>query len=105
MPNPSLPRQTGKRQSGEERRHNYEEVAQGCNLEEAMQEAESDITATEEEIIDWRTEPFEEREEEEEERPELFEVDLFTEMYGEEPTTLFEKMYWNIKKFFWSIAK
>ena len=40
MPNPSLPRQTGKRQSGEERRHNYEEVAQGCNLEEAMQEAE-----------------------------------------------------------------
>ena len=80
-------------------------LRESIESKEAMQEAESDITATEEEIIDWRTEPFEEREEEEEERPELFEVDLFTEMYGEEPTTLFEKMYWNIKKFFWSIAK
>ena len=70
---------------------------------EIMQEAESEIVETEEEIIDWRTEPVEEIEEEV--HPELIEVDLFAEMYGEQPTTFFAKMHWSIKKFFWSISK
>jgi len=39
MSNPSLPRQTGKRQSPEERIKNFDEVASGMSKEEAMLEA------------------------------------------------------------------
>lgn len=39
MPNPSLPRQTGKRQSPEERIKNFNEVAQGLDKEHALEEA------------------------------------------------------------------
>lgn len=39
MPNPSLPRQTGKRQTPEERVKNFNEVAQGLTPQEAEQEA------------------------------------------------------------------
>lgn len=40
MPKPSLPRQTGTRQSPEDRRKNFDEVAQGLSKEEALLEAE-----------------------------------------------------------------
>lgn len=39
MPNPSLPRQTGKRQTPQERTKNFDEVASGMSKEEAMLEA------------------------------------------------------------------
>jgi glutamate synthase (NADPH/NADH) small chain len=39
MPNPSLPRQHGKRQTPRERRKNFNEVAQGLSKEEALLEA------------------------------------------------------------------
>ncbi len=39
MPNPSLPRQTGKRQTAEERVKNFDEVAQGLTKEQALEEA------------------------------------------------------------------
>ena len=70
---------------------------------EIMQEIESEIVETEEEIIDWRTEPVEETEAAE--IPEPIMIDPFVQMYGEKPTRLFEKIHWNIKKFFWSISK
>lgn len=39
MPNPSLPRQAGKRQTAQERTKNFDEVAQGLTKEQALQEA------------------------------------------------------------------
>ena len=39
MPNPSLPRQTGTRQSPQERVKNFNEVAQGLDKEHALEEA------------------------------------------------------------------